>query len=148
MSLPNPIKTDYRVSAVIKGQMELRDLALAGKVVRVISPATVNTKSTGGNVWIRDRYVTVSYQTAKSSEGGVRHTWLNGTVNTSIADTVTATYKTASTAHNIVDGLATIRVFSTGAKSSVGGTNTLTLKQQAIAGITLSTATSVETFTT
>ena len=143
-----PITQDVRIAPNLRDDLQQRDLAASGKIVRKVTPATVTTapKIAGDKSW--ERWVEIEYLDALSSVGGKRHRWYQGTVNVSIADTVTATAKVLSTSVSVVDGYARVKVYSTGGNSTQGGTDTLTVKQQSILGVTLSTQTSVETFST
>lgn len=139
------IKDDVRVPEVLQDYCGQLEKGLCAKIVRVVTPTTAS-KVTTSAAWSRD--VRITYQDALSSNGGKIHTWFQGKVYASITDDFTATAKIASTEYNVVDGAVTITVYSTGGACAATKKDTLTIKEQSILGVTLSTQTSIQTFTT
>jgi hypothetical protein len=130
-------------------QPELRDYltaqakAMAGDIVMVIDPETVTPAPTAA-VWSRN--VKVSIETA----AGEVHTWLNKAYATtaSVGNTSTAgTAAIASTTLTIVNGVAVIAVTGDAAAWLATETDTLTLANITVLGVTVTGGTSVETFT-
>ena len=94
------------ISPVVKEEFGLRDLAMVGDIVMVITPTTVAPVPTT-SAWTRD--VKISLQTA----AGAIHTWLDTAVATilSIGDTSTAgTASIVSTTITLVEGETTVVV--------------------------------------
>jgi len=118
--------------------------ALAGDIVMVIDPETVAPVPTSA-AWTRN--VLVSIQTAS----GEVHDWLNKAYATtaSIGDTSTAgTASIAATTLTIVDGEAVIVVSGDAEDWLNTETDTLTIANITVLGVTVTGGTSVETFTT
>ena len=127
----------------VRGQMSLRDKALSGDIVWVLTPATVTPVPTT-SAWTRT--VVVELQTA----AGEVHTWFNDAIasGNSIADTGGGTASIVSTTLTIVDGKASVVVSGTEATWANGETDTYTVAEATILGTTVAAKTSVETFTT
>ena len=117
--------------------------ALAGDIVMVIDPETVAPVPTAA-AWTRN--VKVSIQNA----AGDVHGWLNKayTTTASVGDTSTAgTASIAATTLTIVDGEANIVVSGDAADWLDTETDTLTIANITVLGVTVTGGTSVETFT-
>lgn len=128
----------------LRKEIEVRDLALAGDMLFVVTPATVAPAPTAV-AWTRT--VVCELQTA----GGKVHTWFNKAITTgvSIADTSTAgTASITSTTLTFVDGKATVVVSGDLADWLNTETDTLTFAEATVLGYTVAAKTSVETFTT
>lgn len=130
-------------------QPELREYlasvesALAGDIVMVIEPETVAPAPTAA-AWTRN--VKISIQNA----AGDVHGWLNKAYTTtlSIADTSTAgTASIVSTTLTIVDGEAVVVVSGDAEAWLDTETDTLTVGNITVLGVTVTGGTSVETFT-
>jgi hypothetical protein len=118
--------------------------ALAGDIVMVIEPETVAPAPTSA-AWTRN--VKISIQNA----AGAVHGWLNASYTTtlSIADTSTAgTASITSTTLTIVDGEAVVVVSGDAQDWLNTETDTLTVANITVLGVTVTGGTSVETFTT
>jgi hypothetical protein len=129
------------VSPRNRSEFILRDKAMAGDLVFVATPATVNRAATS-SAWTRT--VVIELRTA----AGERHTWFNKAITSgaSIADTSTAgTASIPSTTVTYTEGRATIVVSGTAAAWLATETNTLTIAAATILGYTVASKTSVET---
>ena len=127
----------------LKPEIVLRDKAMAGDLVFVVTPATVAPAPTNA-AWTRT--VVVELKTA----AGEVHTWFNKAIanGVSIGDTSTAgTASIPSTTLTFVDGRAEVVVSGTEAAWLATETDTLTIAQATILGYTVASKTSVETFT-
>lgn len=127
----------------LRDEIELRDKAMAGDIVMVISPTTVTTSPTS-SAWTRD--VVIELQTA----GGEVHTWLDKDYATtlSIADTsIAGTASIVSTTLSINKGRAVVTVSGDAQDWLDTETDTLTISDLTIMGYTVTGGTSVETFT-
>ena len=128
----------------VREQFELRDKALVGDMVMVITPETVAPLPTS-LAWARNVLIEV-----KTAAGEV-HTWLNKAFVTtaSIADTSTlGTATIDSTTLTLVNGKATIVVEGDAQDWLHGESDTLTIGNLTIMGYTVTGGTSVENFTT
>jgi hypothetical protein len=136
------ILTRKGIQLAARQELLLRDKAMSGDMVLTISPATV-APAPRATAWTRT--VTITLKTA----GGDTHTWYNGTLTVSIADTSSAgTATITDTTPNMVNGVCTV-VISSGAAAWLNSeTDTLTVSNQTILGSTITGGTSVETFTT
>lgn len=126
----------------VRDELSLRDDAMAGNLVFVVTPVTV-TSATRSTAWART--VTVML---KNSAGDV-HTWFNKEIITgvSIADTSSAgTATIPSTTLTFVNGVATVVVSGSAHSWANTETDTLTVAQATILGYTVASKTSVETF--
>jgi len=137
---------DYRngIQPAVREELKLRDKALAGDIVFVVSPATV-TPVPLSTAWTRT--VTCELQTA----AGEVHEWFNKAITTgvSIADTSTAgTATIPSTTLTFANGVATVVVSGDAEDWLNTETDTLTVAEATILGYTIAAKTSVETFTT
>lgn len=132
------------ISPTLRDALELRDKALSGDITLVITPPTVAPVPTAA-AWTRD--VKLSYQTAD----GKVHTWFNDVTTSilSIANTSSAgTASIVSTTLTIVEGEATVVISGDAEAWLDSETDTLTVANTTVAGITVTGGTSVETFTT
>lgn len=118
--------------------------AMAGDIVFKCTPATVAPKPRA-TAWTRTVVVTVE------TAGGLVHKWFNKAIATgvSIADTSTAgTATIPSTTLTFVEGKATVVITGDAQAWLNSETDTLTVAQATILGVTVAQKTSVETFTT
>ena len=131
------------VSPIVKENFALRDLAMGGDMVIVITPETVDRTITT-SAWTRN--VKISVQTA----AGAIHTWLDGAFTTilSIGDTGGGTASIVATTMTLVEGEIIVVVSGTEATWADGETDTLTVANTDIMGYTVTGGTSVETFNT
>lgn len=131
------------VTPALRDAIELRDKAMAGDMVFVVTPATVTPAPTNA-AW--KRTVIIELQTA----AGEVHKWFNKAISTgvSIADTSTAgTATIASTTLTFTEGRASVEISGDAAAWLATETDTLTIAQATILGYTIASKTSVETFT-
>lgn len=139
----NVIQPKYNGTSVRLRRVPLMaEQVVAGDIVLDISPATVGQDATAA-AWTRDVVLTL-----KDSNGKV-HEWCNMTFSTkaSIADTSTAgTASIASQDITFVSGSATITVSGDAASWLATETNTLTIANLTINGVTVTGGTSVGTF--
>ena len=137
-----PIKQELGIQPSVRDQLILRDKALSGDMLWVLTPATVTSAPTAA-AWTRT--VVVELQTA----AGEVHTWFNDAIATgnSIADDGGGTASIVSTTLTIVDGKATVVVSGTEATWADTETDTYTVAEATILGYTVGAKTSVETFT-
>ena len=137
------IDTMEGIAPQLRDYLALIQKALNGDIVMSISPATVAPAPTSA-AWTRN--VVVEIQTA----AGEVHTWVNTAVATtvSIADTSTAgTASIVSTTLTLVSGRAVIVVSGDAADWLDTETDTLTIGNITLGGVTVTGGTSVETFT-
>jgi hypothetical protein len=127
----------------LRGYLASIESALAGDIVMVIDPETVAPVPTT-SAWTRN--VKISIENA----AGAVHGWLNKayTTTASIGDTGGGTASIVSTTLTIVDGQAVIVVSGTEATWAHAETDTLTIANITVLGVTVTGGTSVETFTT
>ena len=128
----------------LRDEISLRDKAMAGDIVFLITPATVAPAPTSA-AWTRS--ITIEIQTAS----GDVHTWLSQDYATSltIADTSTAgTASITSTTLSIVNGRAVVAVAGDAVAWLATETDTLTVSNITVMGYTITGGVSVETFTT
>lgn len=126
----------------LRREIAVRDAAMCGDILMVITPETVSQDATAA-IW--SRTVTVEIKTAD----GRLHDWLTGnfTTKVSIADTsVAGTASISSTTLAIINGSATITVSGDAAAWIAEETNTLTIANITVLGITVTGGTSVGTF--
>ena len=126
----------------LRDAIALRDKAMAGDIVFVITPATVAPVPTSV-AWERD--VAIEIQDAS----GNVHTWLSQDYATSltIADTSTAgTATITSTTLSIDEGRAVVMVSGDAVDWLATETDTLTVGDITVMGYTVTGGTSVETF--
>lgn len=138
------IRKEQRAAKWLREAMVLRDKAMSGDIVWVLTPATVTPVPTSA-AWTRD--VLVELKTA----AGEVHTWFDDAIATgvSIADDSTAgTASIVSTTLTIVNGKAVITVSGDAQDWLNTETDTLTVAEATILGYTIAAKTSVETFTT
>ena len=131
------------ISPALRDEMRLRDLAMSGDITMVITPTTVAPVPTAA-AWTRD--VTISLQTA----AGEIHTWCEIAIASilSIGDTGGGTASIVATTLTLSKGEATIVVSGTAATWANAETDTLTIANIVVAGMTVTGGTSIETFTT
>lgn len=126
----------------LRDEINLRDKAMAGDMVFVVTPAAVTSDATAA-AWTRN--VVIELQTAS----GDVHTWFDKAIATgvSIADDSTAgTASIASTTLTFDKGRAKVTVSGNEAAWLAEDTDTLTVAQATILGYTIASKTSVETF--
>lgn len=127
----------------LKPEVVLRDKAMAGDMVFVVTPATLSSAPTS-SAW--SRTVVVELKTA----AGEVHTWFNKAIANGVAVGDTSSAGTAtilSTTLTFVDGKAEVVVSGDEADWLDTETDTLTVAQASIIGYTIASKTSVETFT-
>ena len=137
------IEKNLGIEPEVRKEIALRDKAMAGDMLFVVTPATVAPVPTAA-AWTRT--VVVALQSA----AGEIHTWFNKAITTgvSVGDTSTAgTATIPSTTLTFVDGKATVVVSGDAAAWLTTETDTLTVAQATIMGYTIAAKTSVETFT-
>jgi hypothetical protein len=135
--------SDLGIKPKIRERFDLISDAAVGDIVLVIAPETVAPLPTAA-AWTR--VVNISIENA----AGDVHNWLSGSFETtlSIADTSTAgTASIASTTLVIKNGKASIVVSGDAASWLDTETDTLTVANITIMGVTVTGGTSVETFT-
>ena len=128
----------------LRDEIALRDKAMAGDLVFVVTPATVAPVPTSA-AWTRT--VIVELQDA----AGEVHTWFDKAIasGVSIANTSTAgTASIPSTTLTFSKGRASVVVSGDAQDWLDTETDTLTVAQATILGNTVAAKTSVETFTT
>jgi hypothetical protein len=136
------IRTKLGIQPAVRDELYLRDKALSGDMVFVISPETVAPVPTSA-AWTRN--VIIELQTA----AGEVHTWFSADIATTIADTSTAgTASITDTTPAMVNGRCVVVVSGDAADWLNTETDTLTLANSTILGYTVTGGTSVETFTT
>lgn len=117
--------------------------ALAGDIVFVATPAVTTRAATAAAF---NRKVAIELRNAK----GERHTWFNGDISVSIADTSalgTASIHGGDTTPTMSQGRCVVQVDGDAAAWLAGETNTLTVAQATILGQTVAAKTSAETIT-
>lgn len=115
--------------------------AMAGDIVAVISPETVSTAAAS----VDDRVVTVTL----TNTAGLVHTWCNKAIATTVSaaeSSQSGTISVASATITFVNGVATIPV-TIGGTYAKNETNTVTIANMAILGVTVTGGTSVQTAT-
>lgn len=136
------IKDKSGINPNIRAEIAVRDAAMAGDIVAVITPATLGQPA-GSAAWTR----TVIFE-LRTADGRL-HDWLTAdyAAKLSIADTSAAgTASIASTTLSIVKGRATI-VISGNAVAWLGAeTDTLTVATITVLGVATAAKTSVGTF--
>lgn len=135
------IKDMQGIKPQLRDYLALQEKAMVGDIVMVITPTTAGSSATTEDF---TRSVEISIETA----AGEVHTWVNASFATtlSIAE-VTAGDGTASitsTTLTLVDGKATVVVSCTGTWAA-DDTNTLTVSNITLAGVTVTGGTSVDT---
>ena len=137
------ILTKQGIQPAIRKELALRDSALAGDLVWVVTPSTVAPVPTS-EAWTR----TVKIELQNAS--GDVHTWFSDAITSgvSIADTSTAgTASIPSTTLTVTNGVASVVVSVDEADWLDTETDTLTIAEATILGYTVAAKTSVETFT-
>ncbi len=130
------------IQPAVRKEFSVRDAAMAGDIVMVISPVTLDTPATA---LAFTRNVLVSIETA----AGVVHDWLSAdyTTTLSIADASTAgTASIVSTTLSIRGGSAIVVVSGDAAAWDAAETDTLTVANITVLGESVTGGTSVETF--
>ncbi len=136
------IKNRIGIQPAVREEFALRDSAMAGDMIWVLTPATVDRAATA-SAWTRD--VVVELQ----NTAGQVHSWYDAVITTgvSIADTSTAgTASIASTTLTIVNGKAVVTVSGDAAAWLATETDTLTVAEATIMSYTVAAKTSVQTF--
>jgi len=137
------IENKIGIAPKIRDEFYLRDKAMAGDMVWVVTPATVTPIPTAV-AWTRT--VVVELQTA----AGEVHEWFDKAITTgnSIADDSDAgTATIVSTTLTIEKGRAEVVVSGDEAAWLTTETDTYTVSEATILGYTIAAATSVEEFT-
>lgn len=137
----NMLNKDIGNSPSLREEFALRDKALAGDMVWVVSPATVDRAATVA-AWQRD--VWVELQTA----AGELHTWFDKEIASGISiadDSALGTAAITGTTLIVVGGRAKVVVSGDAVAWVAVETNTLTVTQAVILGYTIAVKTSVET---
>ena len=138
------IKDRIGIQPAVREELALRDKAMAGDIVWVVTPATVTPVPTAA-AWTRN--VVVELQTA----AGEVHSWFSKAIATgvSVGDTSTAgTATIPATTLTVVNGRVVVTVSGDAADWLNTETDTLTVAEATIMGYTVAAKTSVETFTT
>lgn len=131
------------IQPAVRRELLLRDKALAGDIVFIVTPPTVTPAPTAV-AWTRN--VVVELQTAS----GEVHTWFSDAITTGVSianDSTAGTATIPSTTLTLVDGKATIVVSGDAEAWLDTETDTLTVAEATILGYTIAAKTSVETFT-
>ena len=132
------------ISLEVRDEISMRDKAMAGDLVFVVSPATLVSDPLS-TAWTRT--VTVHLEDA----AGRIQDWFDKAITTgvSIADTSSAgTASIPSTTLTFVKGVASVVVSGDAQDWLNAETDTLTVAEATILGYTIAAKTSVETFTT
>ena len=137
---------DYRngIQPAVREELKIRDKAMAGDIVMSVTPATVTPVPTSA-AWTRNVVVSIE------SAAGEVHQWLSGTYATtlSVGDTSTAgTASIVATTLTIVNGQATVVVSGDAQDWLNTETDTLTVANITVLGVTVTGGASIETFTT
>ena len=136
-------KNEERAPRYLRDAINVRDKAMSGDIVWVVSPATVAPAPTAA-AWTRT--VNIELQTA----AGEVHEWFTDAITSgvSIADTSTAgTASIPATTLTITNGKGSVVVSGDEAAWLDTETDTLTVAEATILGTTVAAKTSVETFT-
>jgi hypothetical protein len=136
------------ISVELRNEMALRDKAMSGDLVLVVSPATLGSSAEavngaiGGTAEKFVRTVVVELKTA----GGLVHTWFDGTFGIGVADTSAGTSAIAGSASTValVNGRGSVVIEYTGTWSAED-TCTLTVTGATKMGYTIANKTSVDT---
>lgn len=135
------IKYMQGIKPQLRDYLALQEKALAGDIVMVIDPETAGTSATTEDF---TRNVVISIETA----AGEIHEWVNASFATTLAIAeVTAGDGVASivsTTLTLVEGKATVVVSGTGTWAA-DDTNTLTVSNITLGGVTVTAGTSVDT---
>jgi len=136
------IKDKAGISPNIRAEIAVRDAAMAGDIVAVITPAALG-QAAGSAAWTR----TVIFE-LRTADGRL-HDWLTAdfAAKLSIADTSAAgTASIASTTLSIVKGRATIVISGNAVAWLAAETDTLTVATITVLGVATAAKTSVGTF--
>ena len=128
----------------LRDEISLRDKAMSGDIVFVITPAAVAPVPTSA-AWTRDVVIEV-----QDASGNV-HTWINQDYATSLAIANTSTAGTASitsTTLSIDEGRAVVTVSGDAVAWLNAESDTLTVSDITVMGYTVTGGMSVESFTT
>ena len=135
------IKQMPGIQPELRDYLSLMEDALAGDVVMVIDPETAGSAATTAD-FTRDVEITI-----ENAAGDV-HTWLTAdyTTTLAIAETTVGTGAATivSTTLSIVRGRAVVTISATGVWAA-DDTNTLTVSNITVAGVTVTAGTSVDT---
>lgn len=135
------LNNDIAIAPKLREEMALRDKALAGDIVFVVTPETVDRTATS-DAWTRT--VVVELQTS----AGEVHTWLDKAITSGVSiedDSTEGTASITSTTLNLEKGRAEIVVSGDAEDWVDEDTNTLTVAEATILGYTVASKTSVET---
>ena len=135
------IRNKSGIQPVLRDEFALRDEAMSGDLVWVVTPATVDTTETGA-AWTRSVHVEL-----QNAAGDV-HEWFTDTIasGNSIADDGGGTATIVSVNLAIVNGKADVVVSGGIATWAADETDTYTVTEATILGYTVAAVTSVETF--
>lgn len=137
----NSIKYMQGVKPQLRDYLALQEKAMNGDIVMVIDPTTAGTTATSEAF---TRSVDISIETA----AGEVHTWVNSSFATTLAiaeSTVGSGAATiVSTTLTLVEGKATVVISATGVWAA-DDTNTLTVSNIILGGVTVTAGTSVDT---
>lgn len=131
------------IQPAIRDELEIRDKAMAGDMLWVVSPATVTPVPTS-EAWTRT--VAIELQTAD----GEVHEWFSDEIASGVSIEHTSSAGTAtipSTTLTVVNGKASVVVSGDAEDWLADETDTLTVEDATILGYTVGEKTSVETFT-
>ena len=123
------------------------NLALSGNLIFTVTPAEVASDSNASGGWTRSVVISVT----NGGDADTVMTWFNKTIASGVAiadDSTAGTASIESTSLVFVDGVCTVEITGDDADWADGETNTLTVAEATILGVTCSAKTSVETFTT
>ena len=130
------------IQPAVREEFKIRDAAMAGDIVMTINPLTVN-RATTTSAFTRNVLIQIETST------GLVHDWLDADYSTtlSIGDTsVAGTASIVSTTLSIIDGQAIVVVTGDTAAWLAAETDTLTIGNITVLGVTVTGGTSVETF--
>lgn len=131
------------IQPAVREEFDIRDKAMSGDIVMVISPEAVTSQTTS-SAWTRNVIIRIE------SAAGKLHSWLNADYAATlvIGDTSAAgTASIVSTTLSIVDGQAIIPVSGDAANWLDTETDTLTVSDITVLGVNVTGGTSIETFT-
>jgi len=142
--MSNYLDTKNGIQPAIKDELKIRDKAMAGDMLFVVTPATLVSVPTVSAGWTRT--VIVELQDAS----GKVHEWFNQAITTGVAIADTSSAGTAtipSTTLTFANGKATVVITGSVHSWLNTETDTLTVAEATILGYTIAAKTSVETFT-
>ena len=139
----NAGKTYRTHRPVIRDNFAMMADAMAGDIVMSLSPATAAPLPIDGD-WQRDVVISI-----KNAAGEV-HGWFNKAVTSGVAiadDSTAGVAAIPSTTLTFVNGQVTVTIDGTDADWLATETDTLTVAELVVLGVTCAAITSVETFT-